>query len=188
MWGLAPARSAVLTKDLFAAKKVQTVLVPGMGYGRNAKIFYDAGMVVTGIEVSGTAVALAEKNFGKTMRIHHGSVIDMPFDNRLFDGIYCHALIHLLDIEERVKLIADCYSQLSDNGYMVFTAITREAKTYGQGQPIGKHRFEMFGGVKMFFYDRYTIREEFGEAGLVEITTVEENYPFYMIQCRKTGK
>lgn len=68
---------------------------------------------------------------------------------------------------------------------MIFTAITKPATTYGQGIPLGKDRFEMFGGVKIFFYDPHTIEEEFGKAGLFEIMEVEEDYPFYFIKCKK---
>ncbi|SIO54520.1 class I SAM-dependent methyltransferase [Chitinophaga niabensis] len=185
MWGLEPAKSAVLTKDLFVQHAVRTVLIPGIGYGRNAKIFVDSGMEVTGIEISKTAIEMARKHYGQDMVIHHGSVTDMPFDNNLYDGIFCYALIHLLDSNERAKLIRDCYHQLSEGGYMVFTVITKEAQTYGQGTLISKDRYEMFGGVKMFFYDRESIHAEFDQAGLLEITEVTENYPFFLIKCRK---
>lgn len=69
---------------------------------------------------------------------------------------------------------------------MFFTAITKDAHTYGKGTCIGKDRFEMFGGVKMFFYDLETVKEEFGNAGLFEIAEVNENFPFYVIKCKKT--
>lgn len=185
MWGLEPAKSAVLTKDFFISNSVKNMLIPGIGYGRNAQIFRNNGIEVTGIEISQTAIDIAKKHFGKDLTIYHGSVTEMPFDKKLYDGIFCYALIHLLDKHERAKLIADCYSQLTESGFMVFTTITKEAKTYGQGTCIGKDRFEMFGGVKMFFYDRETIKEEFGEAGLFDITEVAENYPFYIIKCRR---
>jgi hypothetical protein len=68
---------------------------------------------------------------------------------------------------------------------MIFTTITKEAQTYGEGKQIGKDRFEMFGGVKMFFYDNETIAEEFGNYGLAEVTEVMENYPFHWIKCTK---
>lgn len=70
---------------------------------------------------------------------------------------------------------------------MVFTTITKEAQTYGQGKYISKDRFEMFGGVQLFFYDREAIQEEFGRYGLFEVTKVNENYPFYLIKCQKTN-
>lgn len=185
MWGFKPAKSAILTKDFFIENKVKTVLIPGIGYGRNAQIFRETGMTVTGIEISQTAIDLGQKHFGNDLTIYHGSVTEMPFDNNLYDGIFCYGLIYLLSKAEREKLIEDCYNQLAENGCMVFTAITKEAKTYGQGTFISKDRFEMFGGVQLFFYDRETIEEDFGKVGLFEIIEVEENYPFYLIKCRK---
>ncbi len=109
----------------------------------------------------------------------------MPFDEKLYDGIFCYGLIYLLDKEERAKLIQDCFNQLTEDGYMFFTAITKDAQTYGQGTQLSKDRFEMFGGVKIFFYEKQSIEEEFGNTGLFEITEVTENYPFYLIKCGK---
>lgn len=185
MWGFEPTHSAILAKDLFVAQSVKKVLIPGIGYGRNGQIFKDSGMDVTGIEISRTAIELARKHYGADMTIYHGSVTEMPFDAILYDGIFSHALIHLLDEAEREKLIRDCYDQLADNGYMVFTAISKEAHTYGQGTFISKDRYELFGGVRMFFYDRASIEAEFSEAGLFEILEIDERYPFFLVKCRK---
>lgn len=185
MWGFTPSHSAVLTKNFFVKESVCNVLIPGIGYGRNAQVFKDNGMNVTGIEISKTAIELARKHYGTKMTIYHGSVTDMPFDNSQYDGIFCYALIHLLDSSERQKLIRDCYKQLSDNGYMVFIVISKEAQTYGKGKLISKDRYEIFEGVKMFFYDRESIQAEFQNAGLFEIIEIEENFPFFLIKCRK---
>jgi SAM-dependent methyltransferase len=179
MWGFEPSRSAIMTRDFFVEKFVKNVLIPGIGYGRNAAIFKSAGMQVTGIEISQTAIDLARKHYGVGMTIYHGSVTDMPFDDCKYDGIFCYALIHLLDADERRKLIEDCYNQLNENGLMVFTAITKAASTYGKGKLISRDRYEMFGGVKMFFYDAASIEVEFSQAGLFELTEIEENYPFF---------
>jgi len=185
MWGLNPSSSAVLTKDFFVQKLVKNILVPGIGYGRNAQIFKESGIAVTGIEISKTAIEMARKHYGTGMVIYHGSVTDMPFDEHLYDGIFCYALIHLLDSSEREKLIRDCYDQLSANGYMVFTVISKEAHTYGQGKFVSNDRYEIFDGVKMFFYDRESIKSEFTKAGLFEITEINETQPFFLIKCKK---
>ena len=187
MWGFEPSKSAVLTNDFFVRESVKNILIPGIGYGRNAQIFTDNGIAVTGIEISKTAIEMAAKHYDTNMMIHHGSVTDMPFDDNKYDGIFCYALIHLLDSNERVKLVRDCYHQLSENGYMVFTVISKDAHTYGQGKFVSKDRYEMFGGVKMFFYDIESIRAEFEKAGLFEIMEIIENYPFFLIKCRKGG-
>ncbi|MDD2197681.1 MAG: class I SAM-dependent methyltransferase [Bacteroidales bacterium] len=185
MWGFEPSQSTVLTSDFFVENNVKKVLIPGIGYGRNAQIFIEKGMTVTGIEISQTAIDLAYKHFGNNLTIYHGSVTDMPFDKKLYDGIYSYALIHFLDKDERKKLIQDCFNQLSDNGYMLFATITKDAEIYGRGTCIGKDKFEIFGGLKMFFYDLKTIQEEFGNAGLFEIIDVLDIYPFYLIKCKR---
>ena len=188
MWGFEPSKSALLVKDFFMEKSLKNILIPGIGYGRNAHVFKDSGMSVTGIEISKTAIEMARKHYGADMTIYHGSVNDMPFDDLRYDGIFCYALIHLLDRLEREQLIQNCYNQLSENGYMAFTAISKEAHTFGQGKFISKDRYEIFDGVKMFFYDHESVQEEFGQAGLFEIAEVEENYPFYLIKCHKDAR
>jgi SAM-dependent methyltransferase len=185
MWGLEPSKSAVLVKDFFVENSIKNILIPGIGYGRNAQVFRDNGITVTGIEISQTAIDLAAKHYGKDLKIYHGSVTDMPFDSNKYDGIFCYALIHLLDDKDRKKLIQDCYSQLSDNGYMVFTAITKDAQTYAKGKFISKDRYEIFDGVQMFFYDKESIHKEFDQFGLFEITELDENFPFFIIKCKK---
>lgn len=185
MWGLEPSQSALVTKDFFIENSVKNILIPGIGYGRNAQVFSENGITVTGIEISKTAIELASKHYGAALKIYHGSVTDMPFDDSFYDGIFCYALIHLLNSNERQKLIQDCYNQLSEKGYMVFTVITKKAPTYGKGKLISKDRYEIFDGVQMFFYDKESVQDEFGEFGLFEIIELEENFPFFMIKCKK---
>ncbi|WP_458354358.1 class I SAM-dependent methyltransferase [Peribacillus frigoritolerans] len=193
MWGFEPSDSAILTKDFFFEKKVKDILIPGIGYGRNAKVFTDNGIHVTGIEISKTAIELARQN-GLDLNIFHGSVTDMPFDNKLYDGIFCYALIHLLNNRERDKFIKACYHQLKPNGYMIFTTISKEAPMFGKGKHLGKDYFEIMEGLKMFFYDSDSIKQEFGNYGLIEFSEIVEphknmeNKPpfkFIMVKCQK---
>jgi len=186
MWGLSPSNSAIATAEFFESKGLKEILIPGIGYGRNAHAFLRKGMTVTGIEISQTAIQLAKKHYGSALKIHPGSVTNMPFDNERYDGIFSYALIHLLNEDERTAFIKNCYDQLSDNGYMVFTAISKKAQTYGKGTPLSKDRFEQFGGVKIFFYDETSVQMEFQTFGLIENTEVVENQPMYLIKCFKS--
>ena len=185
MWGFEPAKSAVITKEIFIKQSVKNVLVPGIGYGRNAQIFIENDINVTGIEISKTAIALAKKHYGNGMTIYHGSVSAMPFDEKKYDGIFCHALIHLLNKNERIKLIQDCYHQLNTNGYMVFTAISKDAPNFGKGKMISKNRYEVHEGAKIYYYDREAVHAEFDQAGLIEIVEVKEDQPMFLIKCKK---
>ena len=185
MWGFEPAKSAIITKEIFIKQSVKNVLVPGIGYGRNAQIFIENDINVTGIEISKTAIALAKKHYGNGMTIYHGSVSAMPFDEKKYDGIFCHALIHLLNKNERIKLIQDCYHQLGKNGYMVFTAISKDAPNFGKGKMISKDRYEVHEGAKIYYYDREAVHAEFDQTGLYEIVEVKEDQPMFLIKCKK---
>jgi SAM-dependent methyltransferase len=190
MWGLEPSRSAVLAKDRFAKSGVEDVLIPGVGYGRNARPFLEQGMSVTGIEISGTAISLARSQLGLEIPIHHGSVANMPYDGRQYGGIFCYGLAYLLDAAGREKLIGDCYRQLAPGGQMIFTVIAKEAPMYGRGAHLGDDWYEIMPGVKMFFYDDDSIRREFGPYGLVEFSRIDEpgrsggSLPFINVVCK----
>ncbi|EJS67944.1 MULTISPECIES: class I SAM-dependent methyltransferase [Bacillus] len=194
MWGFEPTESAILTKDFFLEKSVKDILVPGIGYGRNAKVFIENGINVTGIEISKTAIDLAKQNGLEDVRMYHGSVNEMPFDNKLYDGIFSHALLHLLNEQEREKFIKDCYNQLKPGGYLIFTTVSKKAPMYGKGNQLDKDYYEIMEGVKMFFYDSESIKQDFNKYGLVQISEIDEpnknveNKPsinFLMIKCRK---
>lgn len=114
-------------KDFFLEKSVKDILVPGIGYGRNAKVFIENGINVTGIEISKRAIDLAKQNGLEDVRMYHGSVNEMPFDNKLYDGIFSHALFHLLNEQERENFIKDCYNQLKPGGYLIFTTVSKKA-------------------------------------------------------------
>ena len=186
MWGFQPANSAILAVDLFKANQLTSVLIPGFGYGRNGKVFYDNGIAVTGIEVSATAINIAKTHFGNSMKIYHGNVMDMPFDNSLYYGIFCYALIHLLDEQQRNKLIENCYQQLKTGGLMVFVALSTSTATYGQGINLSPNRFTSKHGVNLFYYDEDTISAEFSDYGLLQASEIKESsQTFYFIVCKK---
>ena len=194
MWGFEPADSAIEIVDLFRKNGLTKILIPGFGYGRNAQLFNDNGFDVTGIEISKTAIDLAKKHYGDHLNVYHGSVSAMPFDEEIYDGIFCYALIHLLNQSERIKLINDCFNQLRPNGYMVFVAISKSDFQYGAGNEISKDTFETRHGVTLFFYDSDSIKKEFGKFGLIESKEINEpamnvdNKPsrkFWQITCKK---
>ncbi|WP_437372104.1 class I SAM-dependent methyltransferase [Maribacter litoralis] len=188
MWGMTPTKSAQLATEIFKKNGIKIVLIPGIGYGRNAKPFLDNGIHVSGIEISKTAIELAHKHYGERLDIFYGSVTQMPFNDKKYEGIFCHALIHLLDDQERKKLIKDCYDQLIENGYMIFTAVTKQAPEYGKGELLGEDRYEVHKGAAIFYYDKESVKKEFEAYGPLEVIEVTENQPMYLIKCKKKLK
>ncbi|MFC0877450.1 class I SAM-dependent methyltransferase [Saccharicrinis sp. FJH2] len=173
-WGFEPSDSAIISKDFFLEKNAKEILIPGIGYGRNARIFCENGINITGIEISKTAIDLAKSTNKFNIKIHEGSVTDMPFDTSIYDGIFCYALIHLLNQNERRKFLKDCFLQLKPNGYMIFTVVSKKASMYGKGKQLSKDRFEVMKGVGVFFYDSTSVKREFGKYGLVEFSEIDE--------------
>lgn len=197
MWGFEPSYSAILAKDLFIEHEVKDILVPGIGYGRNAQIFIENNIMVTGIEISDSAIKLAQEHFGNRMQIFQGSVTDMPLDHHLYDGIFCYALLHLLNGEQRKKMIIDCFNQLEEGGWMVFSVISKNSPSYGKGRLISKDTFEIGKGGQLFFYDMDAIQNEFEDYGLFDYFEIDEQtnavtkksaFKFIMIICRKESK
>lgn len=188
MWGLGPSRSALFARDRFVRSGAKDVLMPGIGYGRNAKALIDAGMAVTGIEISGTAIELARSQLGLDIPIHHGSVTDMPFDDKQYDALFCYGLLYLLDAPGRAKVLRECYRQLKPGGEMIFSVISKRAPMYGQGERIGDDWYRMPYGVNLFFYDAVSIARDFGPYGLCEVAEVDEPtgssaHPFLNVVC-----
>jgi hypothetical protein len=66
---------------------------------------------------------------------------------------------------------------------------------FGKGIQLDKDYFEIMEGVKMFFYDSDSIKQEFEKYGLVEFSEIDEpsknmkNKPlinFIIVKCKKT--
>lgn len=167
MWGDHPTISSIETARYSKTLNYKEVLIPGFGYGRNAVPFMNAGINISGIEVSETAIGLARENFGQSVKIFQGSVDEMPFEDKKYDGIYCHALIHLLDAQSRAKFLRSCFDQIRVNGTMVFTTITKSASTYGVGQAKEPDQYHTKDGLEIFFYDADSIENEFAQFGKI---------------------
>jgi SAM-dependent methyltransferase len=194
MWKTEPADSAISAMDLFKSEGLNKILIPGFGYGRNARLFCENGFNVTGIEISRSAIELAKES-GLKCKIHHGSVTSMPFDDKQFDGIYCYALIHLLNKKERRTFLKSCYSQLKAGGIMIFVISTKQTPLYATGKFLSKDRFEIAKGLKVFFYDNESVVKEFLDFEMTECRDIEEPVKFMegedplrlkLVICKKT--
>lgn len=65
---------------------------------------------------------------------------------------------------------------------------------YGKGKQLDKDYYEIMDGVKMFFYDSESIKKDFNQYRLVQVSEIDEpnknmaNKPsinFLMIKCKK---
>ncbi len=194
IWGLEPSDSALYALDFFRSQGISKILIPGTGYGRNALLFYNNGFQITGIEISGYAIELARNSLKLPFKIHHGSVTGMPYDDETYDGIFCYALLHLLNKRERARFLQNCYSQLRTGGYMIFTVVSKSSAQFGKGKLISKNRYEMDKAINVFFYDVETLKHDFNKFGLAEAFEIDEPVKFMeneppmkmiLVKCKK---
>lgn len=158
---------------LFNNAGVQRVLVPGSGYGRNAAAFARAGFSVTGIENSATAVTLALQN-SEGVRYHLGSVLEMPFDDSMYDGIYCFNVLHLFRKNDRAAFLARCREQLKEGGVMFFIVFSDREPSYGMGKKVEENTFESKPGREVHYYSAEDLVSEFRDFEVLETGIMED--------------
>jgi SAM-dependent methyltransferase len=195
LWKFEPSDSALEALNVFKKHGLNKVLIPGFGYGRNALLFINNGFEITGIEIAPSAIRLARDN-GITCPIHLGSVTGMPFDSVKYDGIFCYALLHLLNKNERKKFIRSCLNQLNPDGIMIFVVVSRRHASFGTGEYLSSGRFELRKGVKVFFYDEEDVEREFAGIPQVSCTDImepvkfmegQDPLPMKIILCSRTA-
>jgi SAM-dependent methyltransferase len=195
LWKFEASDSAILALRIFQNHNFKKVLIPGFGYGRNALLFLQNGFEVTGIEISPSAIRLAREN-GITCSVHLGSVTEMPYDAVKYDGIFCYALLHLLNKNERKKFLRSCLDQLTPDGIMIFVVVSRRHTSYGSGKYLSRGRFELRKGVKVFFYDEDDVDREFAGIPQVSCSDIAEPVkfmegmdplPMKMVVCSRAG-
>jgi SAM-dependent methyltransferase len=173
IWGESPSKSASAALQWFLAKHVKTVLVPGSGYGRNTRLFSTAGLDVTGIEISQTALKMAGQ-FDPRSKFYLGSVLDMSFDNRRYDAIYCFNVLHLFRQPERELFLNRCLGKLKKQGLAYFTVFSEKESTFGQGTATEPDTFESKPGRPVHYFSEPDLRQQFHWFEIIETGTIED--------------
>lgn len=166
IWGSDPSPTALHARELFSNFKLQSVLVPGAGYGRNTKVF-SSEFETYGIEVTPAAVDLALE-WDPDSHFILGSALDLGLEVRV-DAIYCYDVLHLFLIEDRRKLIANCLKQLRPGGLLYFTCFSDEDLSNGCGELIEPGTYEYKKGKYAHFFSENDIREHFSGTDILEM-------------------
>ena len=173
VWGTSPSQTAAYAVEIFHKNGLQKVLVPGSGYGRNTKVLSESGFDVTGIEVSEVAGEMARKYDPQT-RTYNGSVLDMSFDDRQYDAVYCYNVLHLFREIERKQCLQACTYKVKDNGLLFFTVFSDREPSFGKGQEVEKNTFESRPGRPAHYFTEAELRDYFEHFEIIESGVIED--------------
>ena len=173
IWGDAPSRTAGHALGLFRGSGVVSVLVPGSGYGRNSRLFAEAGFEVTGIEISAEACALA-RAFDPLTRVVNASVLDASLAAGSFDAVYCFNVLHFFRLAERSLMVRRCAEWTRPGGLLFFTVFSDSEPSYGTGEEVETNTFESKPGRPVHYYTGDDLAGQFRGLHIVETGLAED--------------
>ena len=173
IWGTLPSVTVAKADRYFAEHGCRHILVPGCGYGRNANYFQKKGYLVTGIDISETAVYMARKLNPKVEYVT-GSVFDVNLPPDTYDGIYAFNFIHFMLERERKMFISQYMNLLRPGGAAFFTVFSEEEKGFGQGAEVETNTFEPRPGRPAHYFTREDLLNHFSVYTLLGEGMIED--------------
>jgi len=110
----------------FAAYRGRQVLDVGCGAGTDLARFAREGAIVTGVDLSSSAIALARQNFaqqGLTADLREGDGEQLPFADEQFDFVFAHGVVQYTARDQ--ALVDECRRVLKPGGTAVFQVYNR---------------------------------------------------------------
>ncbi|WP_254438501.1 bifunctional 2-polyprenyl-6-hydroxyphenol methylase/3-demethylubiquinol 3-O-methyltransferase UbiG [Paenibacillus sp. DCT19] len=173
--GEEPSRTVNHAMDVFASYNVQTVLVPGSGYGRNTR-HLSCHFSVVGLEFSKSAIEMS-KGWDEKTRVIECSILE-PFNlENKWDAIYCYNVLHLFLMEDRMKLIHNSMKQLRDQGIMYFTCFSDQDQRNGRGSVLEDNTYEYKEGKAAHFFTEQDLIQHFAGMRVIETGLLDEEIP-----------
>jgi SAM-dependent methyltransferase len=110
----------------FDGYRGRAVLEVGCGAGTDLVRFARGGAMVTGVDLSASAIALARQNFqqqGLTADLREADGEHLPFGEAAFDLVYAHGVVQYTT--DPAALIRECHRVLKPGGEAVFQVYNR---------------------------------------------------------------
>jgi len=173
IWGTEPSKTAIYALKLFKKYEIKKILIPGAGYGRHTKFFSANNYEVTGIEISEKGLSIA-RDLDSESKLLLGSVLDMPFDDEIYDAVFCYNLLHLLLEKQRISFIEKCYNQLRNAGFAFFSVFSEQEDSYGKGVQIEENTFESKPYRPTHYFTEEDLLQHFDTFTVIETSIIEE--------------
>lgn len=173
IWGDSPSGTAIRAAELFRKEGAQKILVPGCGYGRHTEFFAREGFTVHGIDISDVAIGLVGGTDSRVVYFR-GSVLDMPFSDDVYDGIYGYNLLHFFRAADRKSVVARCADRLRPGGVLFFTVFSEKEPSCGRGVKVEEYTYESKPGRPTHYFTDADLRDHFPSLEIMETGLVED--------------
>src|SRR3954468_18502497 len=110
----------------FNAYRGKTVLDVGCGAGTDLARFAKGGAIVTGVDLSSSAIALARQNFaqqGLPADLREADGEHLPFGDGAFDVVFAHGVVQYTANDQ--ALVDECRRVLKPGGTAIFQVYNR---------------------------------------------------------------
>jgi SAM-dependent methyltransferase len=110
----------------FDAYRGKRVLDVGCGAGTDLMRFARGGAIVTGVDISSSAIALARQNFaqqGLSADLREADGEHLPFGDNEFDFVFAHGVVQYTTGDR--QLVAECRRVLKPGGTAMFQVYNR---------------------------------------------------------------
>ena len=110
----------------FDGYRGRAVLEVGCGAGTDLVRFARGGAIVTGVDLSASAIALARQNFaqqGLAADLREADGEHLPFGDATFDLVYAHGVVQYTS--DPAALVRECHRVLKPGGEAVFQVYNR---------------------------------------------------------------
>jgi SAM-dependent methyltransferase len=159
----------------FNAYRGKKILDVGCGAGTDLVRFAKGGALVTGVDLSSSAIALAKQNFahqGLAADLREGDGEKLPFDDNAFDLVFAHGVVQYTASDQ--ALVEECRRVLKPGGTAVFQVYNRVSWLNGLSK-VMKVPLEHEDAPVL---KRYSAREFRGLlTGFRDVRIVEERFP-----------
>jgi SAM-dependent methyltransferase len=159
----------------FGGYRDKQVLDVGCGAGTDLMRFARGGAVVSGVDISSSAIALAKANFaqqGLTADLREADGEHLPFADATFDLVYAHGVVQYTSDDR--ALVAECRRVLKPGGTAVFQVYNRISWLNALSK-LMKVGLEHEDAPVLKKYSRSEFRALL--AGFSDVRIVEERFP-----------
>ncbi len=131
----------------FRRYRIKSVLDLGCGAGRHCVYLAKKGFDVGGVDVSKSALRMANEWVRKerltNVSFVRGTMTNIPFSNSDFDAVISVSVIHHAVKKDIVKTIAEVYRILKKNGIFFANLVSVKDPRYGAGQKVENNTFRV---------------------------------------------